>query len=604
MDYKNTLITFVDAADYFCPQNGAVRGMVNFAKSALVHYRGKGLRVVVVAQNACVNFRYDAALGEIPLVTGEEAKALLDQHGVSALALVLTNDNGQAAWKFNGTPRAFTLAFAIEKLLGEPDYRADHTNKDTLPYFDHTVPAGEYAYETKTSDEAGIFYVNTQADFDAIKNRTYQPGDTVYLARGKEFYGAIEPKGGGTPDKPVHLLSYGIGPRPIINAGRESGGIVLFNTQGWEMDGINIKHGRYWGIFVGSDCVEPTDYNHFVIRNCSVYEVGNEWPTTKVDAYSGPICFNMYDTRTGKGSYGQFNDITIDHCETYQTTRGEGIYIGGAFDARRSTNILIQNCFIHDVGLDGLLVMCGANVMIKDNVAFHTGISPIDVGYSPNSVWIWRCTGAVLEGNECSFAHSPIYAKDGGAFDVDFYCKDTLHEYNYAHDNDTYGIAVFGAGNGPGLPHPNDHITVKSIVRYNYFGNNQVVRDNGEVYFLTWNGGLIDGFEFYDNFIFSKPKDGKSPAISATDFDYIGDLPRFFRNNVIYSSIGYFMDFRATDKVEFFNNQYYSDAATLRWHWAGKDYATLEAFAQGAGTEKDGTFATTIPEPTMLKEVQ
>jgi hypothetical protein len=608
MEHVNTLLVFVDPAQYVKPKESAsVRGLVNFCKNALVHYRGKGLRVAVVdaTRKADDNFKYDAALGEVPLVKDGEAKKLTEKYNIHVFpSLVLTSGTGEAAWVCDTIPRAYTLAFAIEGLLGEPDYRADHTNKETLPYFDHqfeeTVDSHVYSYDKKTSGESGVYYVNTQADFDAYKNKTFNPGDTVYFARGCTFEGMFAPAGGGTAEKPVSLLSYGLGPRPLINAKREPGGIVLFNTQGWEIDGINITNGRYWGIFVGSDSEEPKELSHFVIRNCSVSKTGNEWPSKKNDAYSGPVCFNVYDTRTGKSGNAQFNDIVIDNCETYDTTRGEGIYIGGAFDKRRSDNILIQNCFIHNTGFDGLLVMCGSNVIIKDNVAFHTGTSPVNVGYSPNSVWIWRCTDALLSGNECSFAHSPVHNTDGGAFDVDFYCKNTTHEYNYAHDNDTYGISVFGAGYHENMPKPDDHITANSIVRKNYFGNNQVV-GWGEVYFLTWNGGLVDGFEFYDNFIYSNPKDGVQPAITFPDVNYTGEQPRIFRDNVIYSSTGFFMNMKSTDGVVFENNYYYSDADALKWHWANDDYTSLADFALKTGQEKNGYFSTTKPKPDILK---
>jgi hypothetical protein len=231
---------------------------------------------------------------------------------------------------------------------------------------------------------------------------------------------------------------------------------------------------------------------------------------------------------------------------------------------------------------------------MKDNVAIHTGKSPVNVGYSPNSIWTWRCTDAVVTGNDASFAHSPVHGTDGGAFDVDFYCKNNTYEYNYAHDNDTYGISVFGAGYFENMPEPDEHVTSNTIVRYNYFGNNQVV-GWGEVYFLTWNGGLIDGFEFHDNFIYSKPADGVQPAITFPNVDYTGEDRRIFRDNIIYSSSGFFMNMVSADGVVFENNQYHSDAAQLKWHWANENYTSLAEFTAKTEQEKNGSFTQEMP---------
>ena len=621
--FKNALLIFVDPAKHFTPEGASARGLVQFGKSMMAHYRGNGLSVYVVdgSETSDSNFVYDAAIGEIPLIT-VNVKELADEFGTKTLpSVALISETGKPVWHHSGAPRAYTIAIAIESLLGEPAYRkyrydmakkvsfrspqsleAVHEEKydqiPHLPYFNHAEPKFDAVNEPPKTVGPGEYYVSTQEEYDRVKTKTFSPGDVVYFARGKVFYGMFEPSGAGTSDKPIKLLSYGRGPRPIIDAKREPGGIVLFNTEGWVIDGINIKGGRCWGIFVGSNIQEHRVYSDFTIRNCSVYDTGFEWPMTKMDGYSGPICFNVYDARTGEMGNVHFSNVLIDNCEAYNTTRGEGIYLGGSGQTTtRSENVTIQNCFVHNCGLDGILVMCGGNVVLRDNVAFHTGMSPVNVGYSPNSIWTWRCTKALVSGNEASFAHSPIHNKDGGAFDIDFYCKENVYEYNYAHDNDTYGISVFGAGYSENMPHPEDHITSSTVVRHNYFGHNQIL-GWGEVYFLTWNGGLVDGFEFYDNFIYSDPVDKAQPAITFPEVAYVGDLPRVFRDNVIYSSAGFFMDIASTDGVVFDGNHYYSDAKSLKWRWADVDYANLEEYRSKAAQEESGLFTDGCPSAT------
>ncbi|MCL2604293.1 MAG: right-handed parallel beta-helix repeat-containing protein [Defluviitaleaceae bacterium] len=602
--FNNTLLVFIDAAQYRA--DAEVRGLVNFCKSMQAHYRGAGLTVKLADAKGTAdgNFIYDAALGELGFI--KDARALVDRYEAEHTPLlVLLSDTGEAVWRCAGIPRAYTLAFAVESLLGEPDYRAHRFDKNVelkLPYFTHTPEEGP-ALPCECGGQAadGVYCIQTQEEYDAIKTKTFKPGDVIKLARGKVFYGMFAPLGAGTADKPITVTSCGEGPRPVINAWRDAGGIVLYNTSGWVIDGINITGGRIWGIFVGSDRDDGHVYSGFTVRNCSVYEVGQEWPSRKDDAYSGPICFNVYDARTTHTATVHWDNVLIENCEAYNTTRGEGIFVCSAYGTKkRGENIIVQNCFVHDVGHDGILVMCSKNVLIKDNVAFHTGKSPVNVGYSPNSIWTWRCTDALVTGNDASFAHSPMHGTDGGAFDIDFYCKNNTYEYNYAHDNDTYGISVFGAGYYEGMPEPDEHITSNTVIRHNYFGNNQVV-GWGEVYFLTWNGGKIDGFDFHDNFIYSNPADGKQPAITSPNVDYAGTGRRVFRDNIIYSSSGFFINIKNTRAVEFEGNRYYSDAAKLRWRWITNDHRTFEQYKGKTKRDKNGTFTQGKPEKAQTK---
>jgi len=592
--FKNTLLAFIDAPSFFLPECSAVRGMIQFCKSMRAHYRGKGLNVVVLdgSEKADANFVYDAALGELPLVI-KGAREYAAVYGVTDLPfLVLIDSEGQVAWKYKGSPRAYTLAFAIEAMVGEPDYRSkdDRYNEETLPFFDHTTPSITVAFDTPKGNK-GEYYISSQEDFDAIKNNAFSPGDTLYFARGKTFKGMFMPSGAGSGDKPIRLSSYGVGQRPVIDGGREPGAIVLFNTEGWEIDGINVTGGRCWGIFVGSDYKDLRVLSNFTIRNCSAYKVGYEWPTIRNDAFSAPICFSIYDARTGEMAAVNWNNVLIENCESYNTTRGEGIYVNGAYKTvSRNENVTVQNCFVHNTGFDGILVICSKNVLIKDNVVFHTGLSPVRTGFSPVCIWTWRCTDVLVTGNEASFAHSPEYNNDGGAFDIDFYNKNNIYEYNYAHDNETFGISVYGADQvEDGAALPDDHITTNSIVRHNYFGNNQVV-GWGEIYFATWDGGCIDGFEVYNNFVYSNPVDKQQPAITFPTVEWAGELPRLFHNNIICSAIGYFANIACAEDVLFYSNQYYSDADSLKWSWANSDFDTFTNFVKETGQEQGGSF--------------
>ena len=70
-----------------------------------------------------------------------------------------------------------------------------------------------------------------------------------------------------------------------------------------------------------------------------------------------------------------------------------------------------------------------------------------------------------MQFNEAYGNGTPNNAKDGGAFDIDYYNSNNTYQYNYGHDNMAYCVAIFGSGNSA---------TVNSIVRYNVCSNNSV----------------------------------------------------------------------------------------------------------------------------------
>ncbi|MCD7937574.1 MAG: hypothetical protein LUG98_11985 [Tannerellaceae bacterium] len=50
-----------------------------------------------------------------------------------------------------------------------------------------------------------------------INNHTFQPGDTLFMARGSRWSGTIKPKGSGAPGLPVVITAYGEGNKPLID---------------------------------------------------------------------------------------------------------------------------------------------------------------------------------------------------------------------------------------------------------------------------------------------------------------------------------------------------------------------------------------------------
>ena len=101
---------------------------------------------------------------------------------------------------------------------------------------------------------ANDFFITTQAQFDALRQATFAPGDNVLFMRGRVFNGMFAPTAVGASGNPITISAFGTGDRPVIQnngvihphptrANRTiSAGVFLFNAEYVHVNNLEITN--------------------------------------------------------------------------------------------------------------------------------------------------------------------------------------------------------------------------------------------------------------------------------------------------------------------------------------------------------------------------
>lgn len=399
---------------------------------------------------------------------------------------------------------------------------------------------------------------------------TYGAGDSLLLARGTTCTGSLLIQSSGASGNPITIDAYGTGALPVINATGQVYAVKLNNSSYITVQNLELKNSTRYGLFATSSVAGTV--NGLTVRGLVVHDV------------NGGV---MDEKQTGlvmvtpgiKGS--KFNNVLVENVTAYNTTLWSGIMVYGVYltgdhswlktsqnVSLRSTNVTLRNNVVHDTYGDGIVAYLVSNASIDHNTVYRSGIQPTQTIGTPNAIWSWASNNVVVEYNEAYENRSP--GVDGGAFDVDFFSADTTVQYNYAHDNWGYCVAVFGAERST---------TTNSIVRYNVCANNGLKGAGGEgteeIYFGTWNSGKIDGVQVYGNTIYTT----KSGAVGVGPWAnpvFSGSLPEIWRNNLVVSTVAnvYGIGMPIVPWTTRSNNLYYYTAGSFSGTETGSIYNT------------------------------
>ena len=358
----------------------------------------------------------------------------------------------------------------------------------------------------------------------AVNAHLFEAGDSVFFKRDTTCDGPLNPRGSGAPGAPVVMDSYGDGALPVIDGGDAEYAIRLANQSYWRLRNIETSGGTRYGIFV---TVDAGVAEHIRLENVVVRDVYGAPPESK---NTGLVVISPTHDE-GNSTAARFNDVVLDNVTAYNTNQWAGILIGtgtaadgwASNEKLRSSNVTVRNSRVHDIYGDGIVLFAVNDGLIEHSVAYRTGLEPTQTIGTPNAIWTWSCTNCTVQYNEAFDNKSP--GVDGGAFDIDWGSTNTIVQYNYGHDNAAYCIAIFGAA---GLT------TTNSIVRYNIcaFNGIEAEHQNKEIEITTWDGGMIDGLQIYNNTIITRHGAFNSDFYSG---GFTGDLPRFFKNNIVYA---------------------------------------------------------------------
>jgi hypothetical protein len=188
-----------------------------------------------------------------------------------------------------------------------------------------------------------------------------------------------------------------------------------------------------------------------------------------------------------------------------------------------SKGVVIRGNTIERTARNGLIVRGCKSPIIERNL--FKGCAH---GGSGNACFAFHCDDAVFQFNEACHTVYNAGDTDASGFDSDYYCRRSVFQYNYSHDND-FGFVLI-------CNRPPGGFNEGTIVRYNisqndggnifrisgsptrtqiynntiYAGPNMTNPKQGDppriIYFKSWNKGWSDGFTFANNIVVNQCK--------------------------------------------------------------------------------------------------
>jgi peroxiredoxin len=421
---------------------------------------------------------------------------------------------------------------------------------------------------------------------DKVNSLTFQPGDHIYLKRGQVFDGYLHLKGSGKDGLPIKLTAFGTGNRPVINAAGYKSAIKILDADHWEIADIETTGGNMAGIFIG--CTRDSlTLNHFRVINCYAHDIGDTaklgWDFSKFTG--GIIVVNEALNKEGKpvSFHSTFNDVIIDGCIVRYNWRWTCISISsGKKDGKGGNANYIRNCITEFSVADAIRMNGVRNSFIEYCVMYHNGAWPKIDGRNLGGLGAWFFDAENCTIQFCEAGYIRGATTDAGAFDIDYWQKNSTVQYCYGHDCAGYGVSVFGAD--PAFP------TENSEVRYNIFSNNG--RDTslafqGDFFIFTWNGGLLNGVKIHHNLSLWKPV--KSAPSLKHDASYTGSNPNTFTNNIIYSDTPWIV-FSRSDTLKSDSNNYWVKGGNPVWSDTKNKYYSLTDWQKASGQDMHSTY--------------
>jgi len=432
---------------------------------------------------------------------------------------------------------------------------------------------------------ASTYYVNAQGDdtaagtspaaawrtIDQVNATTFQAGDRILFAAGQTFSGSLvlHTAGTGVAATPIIMSSYGRGRATIasgnacglyvqnaagievrrlafVGSGRlasSSSGVVFYldlpdaHLSHLRLDSLDVSGYRDSGISVGS-WKGSSGYSDVRITACQVHANGeaglssyaenlaahHDWYVGNCQAFDNPGRADVTTNHTGSGiMLSGIDGALVEHCEAYQNGRLNASTAGG-----------------------------------------------------PVGIWGYRCNALVIQYCE-SHHNSSGTEPDGGGFDLDGGCTNSILQYNYSHDNEGPGYELCQYKDAPAM--------FNITIRYNVSIDDARMHNKGaiQVWSTGASGGIRQGAIYNNTVLLSAPANGTSPKVIYICSGGFSDLS--FRNNVFQSAGNLpILSTVTTTSLRLEGNCYWN-ADQLQFDWNGTPYTNLAAWRAATGQE-------------------
>ena len=383
---------------------------------------------------------------------------------------------------------------------------------------------------------------------ERLNKAVLKPGDQILLAGGQVFKGSISlgEKIAGTKDRPVKISSYGKNPATIdagagtaitldkckfisiqnlklVGCGRKNGsdgsGIDLKCTENVEIDSVDVSGFRLSGINTSGDLNS---------RITKVYAHDNGSAGINVCGWDKNISKNVYIGYCTA-------DNNAGDPKNKDNHSGNGIVVGG-------------------------LVGC----LIEFCEASNNGWDMPRKGNGPVGIWGWNCDKLIIQ--NCISHDNKSPGTDGGGFDLDGGCTNSILQYNLSYNNVGCGYLL--------CQYPDAPTWKNNIVRYNISFNDGSKNMRSGI--GVWEGGKgISDALVYNNVIVNT----KHAVFACHDIKGI-----VYRNNIFVSGDDIMKGPLKNSRFE--NNLYWSATGKGALFNDGKaSYKTFEEWTKATGQE-------------------
>lgn len=276
-----------------------------------------------------------------------------------------------------------------------------------------------------------------------IADSGLKPGDRILLRGGSEFAGGIviSDAGGGTRERPAVVSTFGRGRATLACGGRT--GILVRETPWITISNLVLKAGPgNDGDGIRFDRTQATGRRiaGATIQNCLA--TGFAWHGFMIDA--------------SQRAHGYEQVLVADSEATHN--RHAGIMVYGGNPAGRTghphADVSILRCLAADNPGDagelrhhsgsGILVDGVNGATIRECVATGNGGECRSDRGGPVGIWAHASREVLIE--YCESHGNRSMLRDGGGFDLDGGCEDSVLRWNFAHDNDGPGLMVYTYG--------------------------------------------------------------------------------------------------------------------------------------------------------------
>lgn len=346
-----------------------------------------------------------------------------------------------------------------------------------------TVGTGDKIYIDSSAPGGGNGTIdNPYNDLWYIEDGGYaKPGTTFYIKNGSVFNRGIFMKSSGTEGNPITITWYGDEnqPRPVINGGTAGVGdqaaIRIWNQNYITVDGLTLScynvndpddfkqiKARRNGVWIvvnpyGDGGNENTVVKGITLRDLEITNITgvtisenfgfqgdgitatNTWVTQSCNAG-----IQVEPWQRGDGT-GHMEDILIENCYVHDVnTQGinvMGYYANNDAIASQAKNVVVRNNVVYKTGCDGMIIGHAHSALIENNVVYNTSdVADVKDFYWTAGLWVWGCSGnTIVQQNEVAHtrAMEQMNNSDAAAFDTDIMSMGNYYwQYNYTHDND------------------------------------------------------------------------------------------------------------------------------------------------------------------------